>query len=259
MDLGLSGKRALVTGGSVGIGLAIARALAAEGTELALVARTPEPLEGAAETVAAGSGARVVAIPADVADEESVATMARGAVEQLGGVDILVNCAGRREVGPPSDHDLEEDVRLKVRGYLLCARAIAPGMVERGWGRIINIGGDASRQTGSLVRTVRNVAVTAVSKNLADELGPKGVNVTSVHPGMTNTETMPETLEQIARGRGVSRAELEATLAARVSIGRLATGDEVASVVTFLASPRSVALNGDPIFASGGTAGAIHY
>ncbi len=93
---------------------------------------------------------------------------------------------------------LDEQLNVKLKGYLRCARAFAPGMVAGGWGRIINISGMAARQTGSVVGSVRNVAVSAMTKNLADEYGPAGVNVTVVHPGMTVTERTPDTLAAIA-------------------------------------------------------------
>jgi NAD(P)-dependent dehydrogenase (short-subunit alcohol dehydrogenase family) len=98
-----------------------------------------------------------------------------------------------------------------------------------------------------------------MTKNLAEELGPKGINVTVVHPGMTITETSPARLRAMAAALGRDPETIEAELASRVSIGRAVRAEEVADVVAFLASPRSVALNGDAIIASGGTRGAIHY
>ena len=114
-------------------------------------------------------------------------------------------------------------------------------MAASGWGRIVNVSGLAARQTGSVVGSVRNVAVAALTKNLADELGPSGVNVTVVHPGPTVTERVPP------------------VDASGVSIGRLVTAAEVADVIVFLCSPRSVAVNGDAIAVGGGARGAIHY
>jgi NAD(P)-dependent dehydrogenase (short-subunit alcohol dehydrogenase family) len=146
-----------------------------------------------------------------------------------------------------------------VRGYLRCARAVAPLMVESGWGRIVNIAGLAARNTGNVVGTIRNVAVVAMTKNLADELGPRGINVTVVHPGMTRTERTPEAMAAMARSRGTTVEELERALEGGVSIGRLVTAQEVASVVAFLASPKSVALNGDAVAAGGGARGSIYY
>jgi NAD(P)-dependent dehydrogenase (short-subunit alcohol dehydrogenase family) len=245
VDLELTGRRAIVTGGSRGIGLAVARALTAEGADVAIVARGAEDVRRAADELAAASGRRVVGITADTGDDASVTSMVEQVVEQLGGVDILVNCAAQPNRGRIGDDALEEEVNVKVRGYLRCARAVAPMMAEQGWGRIVNISGLAARQTGSIVGSIRNVAVAALSKNLADELGPSGINVTVVHPGLTRTENTPEDLAE--------------SVAPSVSIGRIVTADEVAAVVTFLASPRSVALNGDPIVASGGVRGPIHY
>jgi NAD(P)-dependent dehydrogenase (short-subunit alcohol dehydrogenase family) len=260
VDLELTGRRALVTGGSRGIGLAVARSLAAEGADVALAARGEQALRRAAEDVAADSGRRVIAAVADTGDDASVTAMVARVTDELGGVDILVNAAATPATGAPfTDDDLEREVNVKVRGYLRCARAVAPQMIERGWGRIINISGLAARQTGSVVGTVRNVAVAAMTKNLADELGAQGVNVTVVHPGMTRTERTPQAMEAMATARGTSVEELERRLEGAVAIGRLVTAEEVAAVVTFLASPKSVALNGDAVVAGGGARGTIHY
>jgi NAD(P)-dependent dehydrogenase (short-subunit alcohol dehydrogenase family) len=260
VDLELTGRRAVVTGGSRGIGLAVAHLLAVEGADVALVARGEEALGRAAQDVADAGGRRVIWAAADTGDDASVRAMAASVSKQLGGVDILVNAAATPATGAPfTDDDLEREVNVKVRGYLRCARAFAPQMAERGWGRIINISGLAARQTGSIVGTVRNVAVAAMTKNLADELGSQGINVTVVHPGMTRTERTPEAMAAMAQARGTTVEELERRLEASVSIGRLVTAEEVAAVVAFLASPRSVALNGDAVVAGGGARGAIHY
>ena len=168
--------------------------------------------------------------------------MAARVVDELGGVDILVNAAATTNTGGFGEDTLEDEINVKVRGYLRCARAVAPLMVTQGWGRIVNVSGLAARQTGSVVGSVRNVAVAAMTKNLADELGPSGVNVTVVHPGPTVTE----------------RAGRRRT-AAGVSLGRLVTAAEVADVIVFLCSPRSVAINGDAIAVGGGAVGSIHY
>ena len=144
-------------------------------------------------------------------------------------------------------------------GYLRTAREAAPHMAAAGWGRIINISGLAARSTGSIVGSVRNVAVAALTKNLADELGPKGINVTVVHPGLTRTEKTGPLVATRAAAAGVTEAEIEARLAANVTIGRIVDAAEVADIVAFLASPRSVAINGDAIACGGGAKGAIHY
>ena len=261
VDLQLTGKRAVVTGASRGIGLAVARALVAEGADVALVARDSERLERAAAELRAGGAPAPTVRPVicDTGSDEAVAAMAETVTAELGSPDILVNCAAKVNVGPMRDEDLDEHLNIKVKGYLRCARAFAPAMAERGWGRIVNVSGLAARQTGSVVGSVRNVAVAAMTKNLADEYGPHGVNVTVVHPGLTRTERTPDTLAAMAAARDSTPEEVEASIARGITIGRMVSAEEVASVIVFLASPRSVAITGDPISAGGGARGVIHY
>ena len=255
MDLQLSDKRAVVTGASRGIGLAAARALAAEGAHVALVARD----EAALRRAAAQLGPAAVVEVCDTGSDAAVAAMAAEASAALGGVDILVNSAAPANTGPMADDELDYQINVKVKGYLRCARAFAPQMRERGWGRIVNVSGLAARSTGSVVGSVRNVAVAAMAKNLADEYGRDGVNVTVVHPGMTVTEHFEDTVGRMARARSTTPEAVRDALAAATSIGRVVTAEEVADVITFLSSPRSVAITGDAIVAGGGARGAIHY
>jgi NAD(P)-dependent dehydrogenase (short-subunit alcohol dehydrogenase family) len=154
---------------------------------------------------------------------------------------------------------LEAEINVKVRGYLRCARAVAPHMIDAGWGSIVNVAGIAARKTGSLTGTIRNVAVAALAKNLADELGPQGINVNVVHPSLTITEAVPPAATKIAEAKGISVDEALAELGRDVAAGRIMTADEVATVICFLASPRAVAVNGDPVVASGGMKGWIAY
>jgi NAD(P)-dependent dehydrogenase (short-subunit alcohol dehydrogenase family) len=266
MDLELTGKRAIVTGGSRGIGKAIARQLLAEGADVVLAARGEEALQATAAELSAGSKGRVVAVPADTGDDESVRALVKRAVAELGGLEILVNCAaapGGQGPVPTLALVTEElfwaDMNVKVMGYLRCAREVAPHMRAAGWGRIINISGLAARQSGSMIGSMRNVAVAALSKNLADELGPDGINVTVVHPGLTRTEKTPAVVAARAQASGLSAEAVETQMAQGNSSRRLITAEEVAYVVAFLASPKSVAINGDTIAAGGGVGRAIHY
>jgi NAD(P)-dependent dehydrogenase (short-subunit alcohol dehydrogenase family) len=265
MDLQLDGRRAIITGGSRGIGLAVARGLAAEGAHLALVARDPARLQAAAQTLAS-YGRTVLTKVADTTDDLAVRAMVAEVADGLGGVDILVNSAAQPggTVPPAKLADLADDairaeLETKLLGYLRCARAVAPYMQRQGWGRIISVSGLAARQAGSVAGSVRNVAVAAMTKNLADELGPDGINVTVVHPGSTVTERTAGLVSQLASANGTTEEEARARLASASSIGRMVTADEVAAVVTFLASPLSVAINGDAIAVGGGARGAIHY
>ena len=266
MNLDLDGKRALVTGGSKGIGRAIARQLALEGARVVIAARDPEPLAAAARELSEETGAELIGFSVDTRSDASVKALVAEAVRALGGLDILVNAAAKPggQSPPPKLADITddifwEDVDTKVLGYLRLAREAAPHMIEGGWGRIINISGLAARQTGSIIGSIRNVAVAALTKNLADELGPKGVNVTVVHPGLTRTERTASVVEAAAASSGKTPAEVEARLASGNSIGRIVDAAEVADIVAFLASPRSIAINGDAIACGGGAKGAIHY
>jgi NAD(P)-dependent dehydrogenase (short-subunit alcohol dehydrogenase family) len=150
-------------------------------------------------------------------------------------------------------------MNVKVMGYLRCAREAAPHMARGRWGRIINISGLAARQTGSTIGTIRNISVAALTKNLADELAPLGISAICVHPGMTQTEKTAGVLRRQAEALGVPAEEVERRWGKSNLIGRLVTAEEVAEVVAFLASPKSVAINGDAIAVGGGTPGAIYY
>ncbi len=266
MDLELAGKRALITGGSRGIGLAIARQLALEGARIALAARDATALAQAAQALAAETGAEVQSFQVDTGDDASVKAMIAGVASGFGGLDILVNAAAKPggQAPPPklaeiTDEMFWSDVNVKVMGYLRCAREAAPLMIAQGWGRIINISGLAARQTGSTIGSIRNVAVAALTKSLADELGPHGINVTVIHPGLTRTEKTGPLVAARAASTGTAPEEVEKRLSANTVIGRIVDAEEVAYIAAFLASPKSVAITGDAIAAGGGTRGAIHY
>jgi NAD(P)-dependent dehydrogenase (short-subunit alcohol dehydrogenase family) len=266
MDLELTGKRALITGGSRGIGLAIARQLAKEGARIVLAARDQGRLDAAAAALAAETGAEVHGVAVDTGDDASVKALVEGTVARLGGLDILVNNAAMPagQAAPPKLAEITDalfwgDVNIKVMGYLRCAREAAPHMAANGWGRIINVSGLNARMATSIIGSIRNVGVAALTKNLADQLGPAGINVTVVHPGLTRTEKTAGVVAARAAASGVSEAEVERRMGAGTLVGRIIDADEVAYVVAFLASPKSVAITGDAIACGGGAKGAIHY
>jgi NAD(P)-dependent dehydrogenase (short-subunit alcohol dehydrogenase family) len=264
VDLELTGKRALVTGGSRGIGKAIARQLALEGADVVISARGVPDLKTTVAELAAETGRTIVAAVCDTGDDAQVQDLVAAATQALGGIDILVNNAARVGVGMPgtlaetTPQALWDELNVKVAGYLRCAREVAPQMTARGWGRIINISGLNARRTGSAIASMRNVSVAALTKNLADELGPHGVNVTVVHPGFTATERVRGIAGALSAERGITLQEASAQLAAN-AIGRIVTPEEVAYVVAFLASPKSVSMTGDPVVVGGGALGSIHY
>ena len=252
MDLELSGKTAIITGGSRGIGKATARQLALEGVDVAIAARTKEALEATAEELRKETGRRILPIVVDTGQDESVQNMVRQAAEAFGHIDILVNCAAQPGgQGPvPSLEQITNDLfwsdmNIKVMGYLRCAREVAPYMKQQGWGRIISISGLAARQSGNTIGSMRNVSVAALTKNLADELGPFGINATVVHPGLTRTEkTNEETAQRMAGGN---------------SSHKIVDARDIANIVAFLASPKAFPINGDAIAAGGGVGRGIYY
>ena len=248
MDLELTGKKAIVTGGSVGIGKATARELAKEGVDVAICARRQDVLEQAAAELASETGRRIIPIIADTTSTESVEAMVARAVEELGGVDILVNNAaapGGFVQGPldeSDDSDLLFDVNTKVVGYFRCAKAVAPHMTAQGWGRIINIGGLAARNAGTF-SGLRNAALSHLTKTLSLQLGPQGINVNLVHPGGTRTE---RTTEEAANAPQSN------------DIRKLVDATEIGYVVTFLASPKSTAIAGETVAAGGGVGASVY-
>ena len=267
MDLRLQGKTAIVSGGSKGIGKAVARQLAREGVDVALAARNMDDLNAAAKEIAGETGRRVISLSTDTSDDAKVREMVALAAGALGRIDILINAAAQpagQSGKPPGLADTTQEMffgemNTKVMGYLRTCREVAPHMRKNGWGRIINISGLAARSTGSIIGSVRNVAVAALSKNLADELGIFGINVVCVHPAVTRTEKTPGVVERTAAAQRISIQEVEKQMGSKTTLGRIVDAEEVADVIAFLCSPRAVAINGDSIAVGGGAKGTIHY
>lgn len=257
MDLELTGRVAIVTGGSLGIGKAVTRELAREGADVVITARRLPALEATAKEIAAETGRRVVPISSDTTDTRSVRDMVRAAADELGRVDILVNGAAapsglvRNGVEDADPELLLADIDTKVVGYFRCAQAVTPYMKENGFGRIINIGGLTGRSSHAL-SGMRNLAVVHMAKALSDQLGPYGITVNTVHPGVVETEHIHELYEKEAAKRGITAAEVEADFAARTPIRRVLEAQEVAQSICFLASPRAAAITGESLGIDGG-------
>jgi NAD(P)-dependent dehydrogenase (short-subunit alcohol dehydrogenase family) len=266
MDLQLNGKKAIVTGGSAGMGKAIARQLALEGCDVAIGARTEEPLRMAAAEIAQEAGRKIVPLVVDTLDGEAIQRFVRQAGEALGGIHILVNCAARVGGTIPdnmdaiTDEQIVKDFEEKFLGYYRCARAAAPYMKQAGWGRIINLSGGAGRTPGTAISTpARNIASVSLSKSLANTLGPYGINVNAIYPGTTITEAVLERSRAQAQRQGKTlEAYLEA-MRQRSVIRHLVTAEDVAQVVTFLCSPLAVSITGEAISVSGGVNADMHY
>jgi NAD(P)-dependent dehydrogenase (short-subunit alcohol dehydrogenase family) len=272
MDLGLLGKHAIVTGGSRGIGKAVARELAREGADVAIVARNAAALEATARELAAESNRRVLPLAADVTSKEQVDRMVAEAAQRLGGLHILVN-SGSSPGGSPTatgpiesvvDDDLLHDFNVKYVGALRCSRAVIPFMKKEGWGRIINISGANARNAGNLSGGARNVAMVHMTKTLAVQFGRFGITVNCIHPGTTRTERTPSLLAARAKQLGVSPEEAERQDFAPDSprgnaICRMVDASEIAYLAVFLASERAWAVSGELLAATGGAGRTVYY
>jgi NAD(P)-dependent dehydrogenase (short-subunit alcohol dehydrogenase family) len=257
MDLNLTGKVAVVTGGSLGIGRAVSEALAAEGAHVAIVARSRAALDGAAAEIGDITGMPILAVAADVSDTRQVEAMVATVERHFGRIDILVNGAAhpgglvRSAIEEADPEGLLEDVNIKVVGYMRCAKAASAVMKRNGWGRIINIGGLTGRGSKQL-SGMRNVAICHMTKVLSDQLGPFGITVNVIHPGVVETPHIRELYEKEARLQGLTPVEVEANYTKVTPIRRVLQPAEIADAVLFLASPRAAAITGESIAVDGG-------
>ncbi len=272
MDLGLRGRHAIVTGGSLGIGKAIARELAREGADVAVVARTKDQVEGTARELHTETGRRIIPLVADVTSRAQVDAMVERAVGELGGLHILVN-SGSPPGGSPSatgpieslvDEDLLHDFNVKYVGALRCARAAIPHLKKARWGRIVNISGTNARNAGNLSGGARNTSLVHLSKTLAVQLGRFGITVNCVHPGITRTERTPRLLAARAKELGIAVDEVEAhdfapDSARGNAICRMVDATEIAYVTAFLCSDKAWAISGELVVATGGAGRAVYY
>jgi len=246
MDIDLSGRVALVTGGGSGIGRAIAEALAASGSAVAVVGRTAERLESTAAAICK-TGARAATIVADVSDAESVRAMARQAEASLGSVDILVHAAGVYSAYPLlrfPEREWQETIATNLTGAFLCAKALVPGMAARRWGRVINIA-SPSAFTGFARMSAYAASkggLVAFTRCIAAELGSFGVTANCVCPGVTATE-------RFATVFGETNL---AAFAGAVPLGRVARPADCAGAVLFLASDAGQYVTGATIVVDGG-------
>lgn len=265
MDLDLKDKLAIVTGGSRGIGKAVARELARAGADVALAARDREALQRSAEEIEQETGRRILQIPYDASADSSVRAMVDSAAAALGGVDILVNAAARPDLPPRptldqiDDAAFWDDVNVKVMGYLRCIREVVPHMSSRGGGRIVSVAGQSAYMTGSTIGSIRNISVVSMTISLAAELARHNIQLNVVSPGPTRTERTADLLASLAAAGQMPEGEAEAAIGLSSFLGRIIDASEVALVVAFLASPRSMAINGEAINVGGGAPGIVRY
>ncbi|WP_406151044.1 oxidoreductase [Streptomyces sp. NBC_01012] len=253
-DDGLSGLRVLVTGGSRGLGQATARRFAAAGATVLTASRTPPPEDLPA-----------LFIPADLRSDEGAAALGRRVTDSVGGVDVLVNNAGAATPPTPtlerSDASWLADLEMNLLSAVRLDRALVPGMTERGSGVVVHVSSIASRlpQPAEASYAASKAALNAYSRELATAVGGRGVRVVCVLPGFVVTEGATDHLQQMASSRGVGIDTVEQQLVdhLKVPMGRPGEPEDVAEMITFLASRRAKWLTGAQFRVDGGIIPAV--
>ncbi|MBC7670869.1 MAG: SDR family oxidoreductase [Polaromonas sp.] len=257
MDLGLSGKVALVAAASRGLGRAVAEELAHEGAHLVICARGADALRETAAFIRAATGARVVEVVADLSSMPDIARVVERAHTEFGRVDVLVTNGGGPPAGPFEAHSAEawaEAVRQNLVSVVELTRGVLPGMKERRWGRIINVTSIAVKQPVDnliLSNSVR-AAVTGFARTLANEVAPFGITVNNVMPGYTRTQRVVELAERNAALKHTSADAERAVWESQIPMARLGEPAEFAAMVAFLASDRASYTTGASIPVDGG-------
>jgi 3-oxoacyl-[acyl-carrier protein] reductase len=256
MELGLRGKVAVVTGASRGIGKAVAQSLRDEGCAVAICARNAERLNAAVAELS-HDGSRVIGVPTDVTDVAAVKNFVRIAHETFGRIDILVNNAGthlRGTVDSTTLDILERQLRDKVFGFFAMIQAVLPIMRAQRDGRIVNIVGQAGRHPhpDRFPSGVTNAAVMAMTKSVADAVARDNIRVNAVCPQYIESELLASLIDKEMRERGVDRATAAAGFTRANPLGRTGTPQEVADLVTYLASDCAGFVAGSSVSIDGG-------
>lgn len=252
----LAGQVAIVTGGGLGIGKSVARALVSRGATVVIAARRLPVLQAAATDITVELGSQVIAVRADTTDTASVRALAETTARH-GQIGILVNCAAapaglvRDDVEDADPDALLADIDTKVIGYFRCIQAVTPFMKKNSYGRIVNIGGLTGRSSHAL-SGMRNLAIVHMTKVLSDQLGPFGITINTLHPGVVETDHIHELYAKIAAAEGITAAQVEQNFIARTPIRRTLTPEEVAGAVCFFASPGSGGITGESLGIDGG-------
>ncbi len=257
MELGLTGKIALVTGGSKGIGKGIARVLSAEGCRVAICSRTRDDIEATAAEITGETGNEVAAFVADLTRPEDAEAFIEGAVGHFGGVDILVNNAGAAPGGVIenlTEDDWAESLQLKFMGYVRCTKAVLPHMQRRGHGRIVNlIGNDGIKHSyWEIAPGAANAAGQNFTLSMAGRYGKDGISFVAVNPGPVRTERWDGLVKAMARDMNLSYDDADQLAPRSIPLGRIAEVEEVANLVTYLASDLAHFVNGTMIEIDGG-------
>jgi 3-oxoacyl-[acyl-carrier protein] reductase len=257
MDLGMQGKKALVTGGSEGIGKAVTRALAREGVDVAICARRKEPLDQAAAEIAKETGRKIVPLAADMTKPADVEKFVKDAHAALGRIDILINNAGSAP-GGVIEHLSEEEwasaLQLKFMGYVRCMKHVLPIMQKQRKGRVVNVIGNDGVKVSywEIAPGAANAAGQNLTMSLASQYGKDNISFVAVNPGPVRTERWTGLVRAMARDMDLSFEEADELAPASIPLGRIAESEEVANLVTFLASDLAFFVNGTMIEIDGG-------
>ena len=258
MDLGLKGRTAFITGASRGIGKTIATALAAEGVNLGLFGRDMARCNAvAADLKSRHPALRIAVIEMDIADRHAIKPAVEKAIAALGGVDILVNCAGgahRGRLADIPDHLWEEYFAVKPFGLIRMSRETMPYLKKSTQGRVIHISGTRGREPlgVQVMSGPINLGTLSITKAMANEFGPDGITVNAICPGSTDTGRWTELVSIRAKEHGISIGEAEKQLVSDVPMGRVVKPEDVADLAVFLASSRAGMITGCAINVDGG-------
>jgi 3-oxoacyl-[acyl-carrier protein] reductase len=265
MELGLNGRACIVTGASSGIGLAVAGMLCQEGASVMMIARDPQRLEQAATRAQEQGPGRVAVLALDVMCNEAADRVQTECDQVLGPAEVLVNNAGasfNRPLAQLSDADWQSQWELHVMAPMRFMRVLAPGMAERGWGRIVNVSSASGKRPSltNVAYSVTKAALLSLSRAFAETYARTGVLINAVAPGLVDTELWLKDgglADQRAAAEGHTREQVFSTLASHVPLGRFATPEEIASVIVFLCSRQASDVTGAAWSVDGGAVPVI--
>ena len=262
MDLGLQGRVAVVGGASRGLGRACAMGLAQEGARVAISSRSAEPLEATAQEIRSATGVDVLAVPGDLSRLADIQNLIQRAVDHFGRLDIMISNSG----GPPegravdtSEDSWERAIQMALQFFIRMSREAVPHLRQQSWGRIINILASTVYQPIDNLATsgVTRLGAVAFAKSLADEVGRDNILVNNVAPGFLLTDRMMDLFKTRARE---TDTDLDTVLQARAStipLGRFGQPEELANLVTFLASEKNSYVTGTTVLVDGGVVRSV--